>query len=136
MMFEEFQRGTGCKDNKHNREIYRKVESLYYTAEAMTKEEAYKIATPYLNNEPSEEEKRLWEEVRLQEAGLQWDVMHYSNEAERYTNWSKDPEQLNEAVGWTPKYYRDEAKRYREIARTAKAKASALRRWFPEAFKD
>ena len=57
MLFEEFREGTGCKDNRHNREIYRKVESLYYTAEAMTKEEAYKIARPYLNNEPSEEEK-------------------------------------------------------------------------------
>lgn len=135
MLFEEFREGTGCKDNPHNREIYRKVEALYYTAEGMTKAEAYKIATPYLNNEPSEEERRTWAEVKSEAAALDWDVMHYTNEAERYTEWAKDTTAHDERVGWTAKYYREEAKRYREIARDAKARASALRRWFPEAFK-
>ena len=131
MLFEEFREGTGCKDNRHNREIYRKVESLYYTAETMTKAEAYEIARPYLNNEPSEEEKTVWQKVRAEVDGLEWDAMRYDMEAAQNTEWSKD----TESAILCPRYYRDEAKRYGRMAREARAKARAMRNFFPEAFK-
>ena len=131
MLFEEFREGTGCKDNPHNREIYRKVESLYYTAEGMTKTEAYEIARPWLNNEPSEEEKAVWQKVRAEADGLEWDAMRYDMEADQNTEWSKD----TESAILCPRYYRDEAKRYRRMAKEARAKARAMRNFFPEAFK-
>lgn len=60
-MYSEFIDGTGCRQNDHNYQIFKGVETLYNTVESMTKEQAYSLALPLLDNNLNETERLLVE---------------------------------------------------------------------------
>lgn len=66
MLYNEFLEGTGCRDNTHNYDVYKRVEQIYNNDNNMTHEEAYKIAAMWLDNSLSEEDKNHNEEVKAE----------------------------------------------------------------------
>ena len=56
MLYSEFIQGTGCKDNQHNYEIYRRLEIIYMNDETATKQDIYDYGKRLADNSPSESE--------------------------------------------------------------------------------
>lgn len=129
MTYEEFLKGTNCKRSTHNYGVFEAVEALYMLSEDMSKEEAYKLGKRFIDNSPTEEERRMFEEIRQSVHLLEWDAQHYREEAERMSTWAKEAE-----GNFYPLYYRSEAKRYRQMAEKAEADIKTYHRLLPEAF--
>ena len=56
MMWSEFVKGTGCKENEKNRALYEALEKIYMEREDLTKDQIYQAAAPLLDNSKSSEE--------------------------------------------------------------------------------
>ena len=59
MLYSEFVEGTECRDNAHNYEVYKKLESLYTDYEGLSKSDIYNIGKKMVDNTPSAEELTL-----------------------------------------------------------------------------
>ena len=56
MLYDEFVKGTGCRETENNYKVYQRVEMLYMADASMTKEEAYDIGKMWVNNDLTDEE--------------------------------------------------------------------------------
>lgn len=63
MLYDEFVKGTGCRETENNYKVYQRVEMLYMADDSMTKEEAYDIGKMWVNNDLTDEEIAHNEEV-------------------------------------------------------------------------
>lgn len=122
MLYNEFLKGTGCRDTSHNYDVYKRVESLYMFDEAMTKEEAYAIGGLWIDNSltPAEIEfnARMDEEIACSE----WHIKELKADAENYN------EQAEYSTPAWRAYYKElakgcraEIKREREHIRECKS---------------
>ena len=50
MLFSEFQKGTGCKDNAFNYLVYTHLEAIYMESDVLTKSDIYNIAKKMVDN--------------------------------------------------------------------------------------
>ena len=62
MMYSEFIKGTGCKANDHNYEVFQNLEAMYMNTD-MTKEEIYEYGKKLVDNSKTAEELK-WEAER------------------------------------------------------------------------
>ena len=62
MMYSEFVKGTGCKENNYNYNIFIKLEDLYMSSD-ITKEDVYEFGKKLVDNSETEEEKALRKEI-------------------------------------------------------------------------
>lgn len=90
MLYEEFLRGTASRANEHNWEVYKGIEAMYNRIDAMTKEEAYSVALPYIDNQLTAQEQAMldWVDDLLREkldemADLLDDMRHEDEEVKR-----------------------------------------------------
>ena len=83
MMFTEFQEGTDCKDNEHNRKVFAELEVLYMNSDS-TKEHIYEIGKKLIDNSKSKEELLLEMEIKGQIEELKEAVKAYREEIKRY----------------------------------------------------
>ena len=65
MLYHEFLEGTEARDSAYNCKIYKAVEALYMAVDEMEKEDAYELGRKYIDNEYSEDEKRLLHYLEL-----------------------------------------------------------------------
>ena len=91
MLYSEFVENTGCRDNEHNYEVYRRLEIVYMNDDSMTKEEVYEWGKKLVNNDLSEEQK-------AQNKKLEEEIEYWKNQYE---------------------YYRSQVAIYREYAKTS-----------------
>lgn len=74
MLYGEFLNGTGCKDNKHNYEVYEKVEIIYNYSPGMTHEQAYEIGKLLVDNSLTEKEKAKLEELKERKQNIKNEI--------------------------------------------------------------
>ena len=53
MMYSEFVKGTGCKENENNYKVFQALEAVYMDRDDISKEMIYQAAAPLLDNSKS-----------------------------------------------------------------------------------
>lgn len=86
MLYSEFLEGTKARDNEHNYHVYKTLEGLYMDSNA-SKEEVYKAAKPFLNNEDTEEQKAFKAELYRQIETAEENIRFYQTRIEVETNY-------------------------------------------------
>lgn len=115
MLYSEFVEGTGCRDNEHNYEVYRRLEIVYMNDDSMSKAEVYEWGKKLVNNELSEAQKE-------QNRKLKEEIEFYKNQYESYRS------QVDTYKGYAKssilpedrKYWNGQAKWYADMATEAK----------------
>lgn len=64
MMYSEFVKGTGCKENDHNYKVFKDLEVMYMNSD-LTKEQIYEYGKKLVDN--SKSEKELVFEAKMKE---------------------------------------------------------------------
>lgn len=83
MMYSEFVEGTGCKENQHNYEVFKKLEVMYMNTE-MSKEEIYEYGKKLVDNSKSPEEIALENEIKNEIESLKHDLEWLRMQKVRY----------------------------------------------------
>ena len=65
MMYSEFVKGTGCKENEHNYNVFIQLEKLYMESD-ITKEDVYAFGKKLVDNRKTEKELQLEKEINEQ----------------------------------------------------------------------
>lgn len=94
MLYEEFLLGTGAKATKSNYEVYKAIEGVYNLHPTMTKEEAYELAKPMIDNELTPEEEALLGHIDDELAGLASILWDYKKR--RLDHWEQAEQAENE----------------------------------------
>ena len=115
MMYSEFVKGTGCKENNHNYNIFIKLEDLYMNSD-ITKEEVYEFGKKLVDNSETEEEKALREEIEREikeheEVLAYWeerskfylDIMEDKKESKRFSIYAKEEKNKIKMLKWVLK---------------------------------
>ena len=93
MMYCEFIEGTGCKDNEHNYEVYRNLETMYMNSD-MSKQEVYEYGKKLVDNSKTEAQIKLENEIKAEIAEIkeqikdnkQW-IESYEESAAYHKEW-------------------------------------------------
>ena len=81
MLYDEFVRGTGCKENEHNYKVYKNLEVMYMNSD-MTKEEIYEYGKKLVDNSKSEEEMKFEAEIKAEIESHKRQIEIYKNDIE------------------------------------------------------
>ena len=65
MMYDEFVKGTGCKQNAHNYQVFRNLEVMYMNTD-MSKQEIYEYGKKLVDNSKTEQELKLEAEIKAE----------------------------------------------------------------------
>lgn len=66
MLYNEFIEGTGCKDNEHNYQIYKRLELMYMADDSITKAEIYEYGKKLVDNSKSQKQTEFEEGIKRQ----------------------------------------------------------------------
>lgn len=66
MLYNEFIEGTGCKDNEHNYQIYKRLELMYMADDSITKAEIYEYGKKLVDNSKSQKLIEFEEGIKRQ----------------------------------------------------------------------
>lgn len=84
MMYCEFAKATGCKDNEHNHRVFNELEIIYMNTDC-SKEHIYEMGRKLIDNSKSEEELKFEAEVNAE-------IESHKAEIIKYKNWISDDE--------------------------------------------
>ena len=124
MMYDEFVKGTGCKDNEHNREVFKGLEAIYM-ATNLTKEQIYEAGKKLVDNSKTEKELAFEKEINEKKTALRYEITQHEVNALDYEKFS-----LTSEADEAKKYWKSRAKDERELARQAKVELRTLNQWF------
>jgi hypothetical protein len=115
MLYSEFVEGTGCRDNAHNMNVYKRLEIVYMNDDSMTKEEVYEWGKKLVNNDLSEEQKA--QNKKLKEEIEYWNEQYesYRSQVDTYKEYAK-----TSVLSEDRKYWNGQAKWYADMAAEAK----------------
>lgn len=65
MLFSEFQKGTGCKDNEHNHKVYKDLEAMYMNSD-LSKQDIYEYGKKLVDNSKSEAQVAIEQKVKAE----------------------------------------------------------------------
>ena len=117
MMYSEFVKGTGCKENEYNYKVFRNLEVMYMNTE-MSKQEIYEYGKKLVDNSKSEAELRVEARIKADIEGWKKELQHHRDEIKFYEDnikfWKEAGDdtmvQLNRN---SLKYHKDAAKEAR-----------------------
>lgn len=66
MLYSEFVENVGCRDNKHNYTLYRRLELIYMNDDTITKPEIYEMGRKLMDNSKTEEELELESKIKAE----------------------------------------------------------------------
>lgn len=89
MLYSEFAAGTGCRDNKHNHEVFRNLEAMYMNTD-MTKAEIYEYGKKLVDNSKTEAELALEAKIESEIADCKEWIIWLKAENERYEDYLKN----------------------------------------------
>lgn len=78
MLYDEFVKGTGCKENEHNYNVYKELEIIYMNTDC-TKDHIYDMGKKLVDNSKSEEELRIEREVKAEIEMLNREINEYKD---------------------------------------------------------
>lgn len=124
MLYNEFVKGTGCKENEHNYNVYKELEIIYMNTDC-TKEHIYEIGKKLVDNSKSEEELRIEAEVNAEIEMLKREISNYRDwietDEESMRLWkSYDDKEM-------VKRYRNSIKFWKEEIRIRRNRIAALK---------
>lgn len=115
MLYSEFVEGTGCRDNEHNFNVYKRLEIVYMNDDSMSKEEVYEWGKKLINNDLTEKQKEM---NRL----LEEEIEFYKNQYESYRSQVATYKEYakTSVLSEDRKYWNGQAKWYADMAAEAK----------------
>ena len=127
MLYEEFVRGTGCRENEHNYEVYKNLEVMYMHTD-LSKEQIYEYGKKLVDNSLSKDQLEWNEEVNFRIRELKADIQRYQAEEEFYREsarcWAEYSDKDSKECA---KLDRNAATMYRNLAKEARAKIRELK---------
>ena len=84
MLYDEFVKGTGCRENEHNYQVFKRLEIVYMNDDSMTKDEVYAWGKKLVNNDLSDEQKAWNEDINSRIARCNEAVATSKNDIARY----------------------------------------------------
>lgn len=121
MLYSEFLEGTKARDNEHNYHVYKTLEGLYMDSDTATKEDVYKAAKPFLNNEDTAEQKAIKAEIKKQIAESKNSIEFYNERIstnQGYINcFEMTKEELEQTKGYIQTYKKYIRRENRKIKR-------------------
>ena len=121
MLYDEFVKGTGCKENEHNYKVYKELEIIYMNTDC-TKEHIYEMGKKLVDNSKSEKAIEIESKVNAEIKELKDGIDYYKREIERYEfliPFETDAIYLKDWKGMV-KYYKDEIRKCRNKIRELK----------------
>lgn len=88
MMYSEFAKAVGCKDNEHNHKVFNDLQIMYMNSD-LTKEEIYEYGKKLVDNSKSPEQIRLEEEVKAEINICKRDLAYWTREYQRNVELAK-----------------------------------------------
>lgn len=88
MMYSEFAKAVGCRDNEHNHKVFEDLEVMYMNSD-LTKEEIYEYGRKLVDNSKSPEQIRLEEEVNAEISICKRDLAYWTREYQRNVELAK-----------------------------------------------
>lgn len=117
MLYQEFVKGTGCKETDHNYQVYRDLEILYMNSDK-TKDEIYEYGKKLVDNSKTEKELELEARIQAEIKSHQMMIEAYKNDItlqESLYEYDRDRERK-----LCIKHFKDEIKRERNMIRSLK----------------
>lgn len=100
MLYSEFVQGTGCRENEHNYQIYKRLEIIYMNDDTCTKEDIYNYGKKLVDNTPSAEEQEQIQEWKNEIATLEAQIKEAKTDAARYHLWMFEADTKEDARTW------------------------------------
>ena len=127
MMYSEFVKGTGCKENEYNYNLFKKLELIYSNDDSVTKDEIYEMGKKLVDNSLSEEQLKWNADIKEQIIEKQEEIDRYTDSLERSKSmleWEKMSEDKDD---WYIASLKREIKYYREQIKALKDEVKTLR---------
>ena len=124
MLYEEFVRGTGCRENEHNYEVYKNLEIMYMNSD-LSKEQIYEYGKKLVDNSLSKEQLEWNEEVNARIAELKAEMASYKEYVVEYVEsarmWAEEGDkEMVRMDRNAASFYRDQIKQIRVLIQQAK----------------
>lgn len=124
MLYDEFIKGTGCKDNAHNYKVYRDLEVMYMNSD-MSKGDIYEYGKKLVDNSKSERELEVEAEVKAEIELVKREIENNKRSIEAHKGWMEAWEKENDMnmiqlEKGTIKYLRRENRRLKNRIETLK----------------
>lgn len=110
MLYDEFIKGTGCKENDHNYKVYKDLEIMYMNSD-MSKAQIYEYGKKLVDNSKSEKEIEIENDINRRIEEKKENLSYYKDSIKFYTM-IKDNSMI--------KYFKEESKRIRAEIRALK----------------
>lgn len=78
MLYSEFIKGTGCRDNEKNYQIYKDLEVMYMNSD-LSKEQIYEYGKKLVDNSKSESQIKFENKLNDEIQELKNDINYYNN---------------------------------------------------------
>lgn len=88
MMYSEFAKAVGCKDNEHNHKVFNDLQVMYMNSD-LTKEKIYEYGRKLVDNSKSPEQIRLEEKVKAEINICKRDLAYWTREYQRNVELAK-----------------------------------------------
>lgn len=122
MMYDEFIKGTGCKDSQYNYNVFKNLEVMYMYTD-MTKEEIYEYGKKLVDNSKSAEQLELERKLKVEIEDLKRELAKRKELVNEYAEYVKaDP---------TDAFWKDQLRWAKEEARRIRSKIKELK-WIME----
>ena len=92
MMYSEFVRETGCKDNEKNYQVYKELEIIYMNSDC-TKKHIYDMGKKLVDNSKTEKELKFEAEMKAEVARYKEEIEEIKKEIEwkkQLLEWAKE----------------------------------------------
>ena len=80
MLYSEFIEGTGCRDNDHNYQLYKRLEIIYMNDDTVSKQDIYEMGKKLANNQDTPEQKTFKEQLRKEIAQRKETIRAYKED--------------------------------------------------------
>ena len=119
MLYSEFIKGTNCKDNAHNYQIYKRLEIIYTNDDTVSKADIYEYGKKLVDNSPSEKEVAFRESIKAEIDSHKKDLQDYKEKEKTYKEYLEYDK--------TDKFWKDQLKWVREKIRREKSEIAKLK---------
>lgn len=129
MLYEEFLKGTGCKNTDYNYKVYKNLEELYINNESLTKTDVYEVGKKLIDNSLTEEEKKTLADIEEKINNLdgqikEWkcNIIFLNELIERHTQYLEiETEEEKKEERKNLKYWKDQKRMYKNWIKEDKA---------------
>ena len=125
MLYDEFIKGTGCKQNEHNFKVYKRLELIYSNDDSVTKEDIYEYGKKLVDNSDSPEMIAIKQELQAEIQNLYNDLDWQQNGLIRNKELLQYTDKKTEALSYD--YYKSNVNHYKRLVTETKSRIRQLK---------